>query len=523
MADGANTGTDSGSTEGSGATADAGAVESSATVGGEPETANQETVPAISDEISQRVSAVDNKTKPLSLGDVPEGFAGIEWLQKNRERVFDWTKREIHFDNGGGPPGSELCLNARARCDRISTGKEEDDIVEKTDEEGLKRKEYKNHVKSAQTEAAKLLNCESDEIAFIQNTATGINIVADGIDWQRGDEVIICRGDKEYPTNFLPWKRLAKKGVIVKEIGDEDGVVRPEHIKQALSPRTRLVSVSSVGWKNGQRVDLEAIGKIILQKNKVEKQRRGIARAIGETIKRKLGFGQIDTETLFHVDGIQSVGAIPLDVKKCNIDFLSCGGHKWLLASNGVGIFYCREEAIKKLPNAPIGADSLKNFRDANSGLRTTARVFEIGDKNFAGIYGLEAALQLANKVGVENIFKKIKELTEYLADGLVKKGYRIVSPREKEEDKSGMVLFSCPEWDSEKDIQKREDDKIYPERDANVINPHIIGTPRKEKLPIEEKDILISVRGGALRASIHYYNTEQEIDELLQRLPDRK
>lgn len=452
-----------------------------------------------------RIRNVQSPVFPCAPENIPEGQEGIEWILKNREKVFPWVNREIQFDNDGAPSASEFYYEAvRQYGERAKSGYG-------------RMKENHEMVEGARIEVAKLLSCDPSEIAFVQNTSVGINIVAQGIDWQPGDEIIVTRGDQEYPTNYSPWKAVAERferqrttikqkygvevpGIKIVEVGDEEGVVKPEDIERALSPKTRLVTISSMGWKNGYHFDLEGIGAALQRHNAQKKDRR----------------------ILFHVDGIQSVGAKALDVKKSRIDFLSAGSSKWMLADGGNGIFYSGKDALKELPNAPIGADSLKDWKDAESGLQEgTARVFETGKPNEQGICGLRAAMALINRIGIKNIEQRIRELTLYLEEKLVPKGYLIVSPHGNAQEKTGMVVFSTPRLEDEKNVEARG------EMCSNEIGPlmkwNALMDPDVKSATMQEKGIGVSVRDGRIRASIHYYNTREEIDELIRRLPDLK
>lgn len=420
-----------------------------------------------------------------SVDEIPEGQAGLDWLIAHREEVYPWVKDEITFDNAGSPPGSRFYFEGVKVYNELRS------------HGYTKGKEIAKREQEARGEAAKLLGCNSEEIAFIQNTSHGINIVAqglEGLDWKNGDEIVLCRKDKEYPSNYLPWeqlqKKLEKRGIKVNlvEVGDENGFISPEEIALKVTDRTRFVTLSSVGWKSGQRLNLEEIGKIVKNKG-----------------------------ALLHVDAIQSVGAYDLDVKKSQIDFLSASGHKWMLAGKGNGIFYCKEDLIETLSEfAPQGADSLATFaRDQKFDLRKDAKVFETGVVNEQGVCGLGEALKLINRVGINNIQNKILELSNYLRGDechkkLEAKGYTIFGPGNNGNEKSGMVFITRPEWEA-------KEDKVELKKEIGEK----VGAHLGKKVEGGMKPVWMSVRDCRLRAAIHYYNTKEEIDAMIDRLPD--
>ena len=317
---------------------------------------------------------------------------------------------------------------------------------------------------------AALLNADRHEIAFVKNTSEGISIVASGIDWQWGDRIITT--EVEYPANVYPWMEVARtrgaRLIMIKEEDDELGrrhVPIDKILHAAADPRTRLVTLSHVEFASGQRHDLARIGKFCRENRK-----------------------------MFCVDAIQTLGVLPLDVKEMNVDFLSADGHKWLLGPEGAGIFYCRQELIERTRPLMIGwmnVINAQNYGNYDYTLRTDAGRFECGSHNVAGLLGLKASLELLKSLGVENISNRIKLLTDRLIAGLEPRGYKIVSPRGPGEW-SGIVSFTSPQRGHDKTVQMlRKDHKIE-----------------------------IAMREGRLRCSPHFYNTEQQIDRLLDALP---
>jgi selenocysteine lyase/cysteine desulfurase len=326
-------------------------------------------------------------------------------------------------------------------------------------------------IESLREIAAGLINAHRDEIAFIKNTSEGISIVAEGIDWQWGD-VIVTTG-VEYPANVYPWMEVSRsygaKLLMVDEVDTAEGsrMVPTEKILQAAGdPRCRIVSLSHVEFASGQRHDLARIGQFCRENKK-----------------------------LFCIDAIQTIGIIPVDVKAMNIDYLSADGHKWMLGPEGAGFFYCRRELIDRTRPLMIGWMNVVDAADYgnyNYTLKPDAGRFECGTYNVAGLLALKGSLEMLSAIDPEAIFNRMKLLTSRLIKGLTAKGYRIVSPRGLGQW-SGIVSFTSPRHSHQEIWQKLRKDQ------------------RTE----------IALREGRLRVSPHFYNTEQQMDDLAALLPD--
>jgi cysteine desulfurase/selenocysteine lyase len=327
---------------------------------------------------------------------------------------------------------------------------------------------YKD-VEHLRATAAQLINARPGEIAFVKNTSEGISIVASGIDWQWGDRIVTTA--VEYPANVYPWMEQVRtrgcKLVMVPEESDEAGrrrVPLGKILAEAADERTRLVALSHVEFASGQRHDLAAIGQFCRANKK-----------------------------LFCVDAIQSLGVIPVDVQAMQIDYLAADGHKWMLGPEGAGIFYCRRELIERTRPLMIGwmnvVDAL-NYGSYDYTLRSDAGRFECGSHNLAGLLALKASLGLLMDSGIAEVGQRVKVLTDRLILGLMVKGYQVISPRSGLEW-SGIVSFVSPK----------------------LNHQEIFVALRKERIEI-------ALREGRLRASPHFYNTEVQIDKLLDALP---
>lgn len=313
-----------------------------------------------------------------------------------------------------------------------------------------------------------VINADADEIALVKNTSEGLAIVAGGVDWKAGDRIVTTA--VEYPANAYPWIDLQQRRGIelirVEEVEDAGGVrqVPLEAIlKAADHPKTRLITISHVEFATGQRHDLATIGRFCRE--------RGI---------------------LLCVDGIQSVGVVPVDVRGMNIDYLSADGHKWMLGPEGAGIFYCRRELITKTHPPLIGWLNVARpleFDRIEYRLSDTATRFECGAWNVPGFLALAAALELLSSIGIDAIWRRVRSLTDGLVAELIDAGYTVVSPRG--EAASGIVSFTRSGIDPKEIVRELRQHKIE-----------------------------VAVRAGRFRCSPHFYNTPDQLHRLVELLP---
>ncbi|MCC6711749.1 MAG: aminotransferase class V-fold PLP-dependent enzyme [Candidatus Dadabacteria bacterium] len=302
--------------------------------------------------------------------------------------------------------------------------------------------------------SARLTGAERDEIAFVKNTSHGISIVAGGLDWKDGDNVIIF--EKDFPTNIYPWLALERKGVSVRYIPlGGDGRISIKNIERLADSRTRLISMSTVQSLNGFMMDSGELGDLC--------SRRGI---------------------LLFLDAIQSLGAAPMEVDKYGADFLSADGHKWMLAPEGTGIFYCRKGRARELYPNLVGWKSVVHeaeFERVELALKEDALRFEEGSYNVMGIIALGAALDLLFEAGIERVHSRILDLGDLVIGEADRRGFEVRTPRERGM-RGGIVSFAGP-FD-----------------------------PKRVKAGLMSRRIVVNERGGALRMAPHFYNTEDEI-----------
>ena len=325
----------------------------------------------------------------------------------------------------------------------------------------LHKADWDARTRRVREQGARLLNARPDQIAFIKNTSEGLSLAANGIDWRPGDNAVVPADD--FPSVVYPWLNLAGQGVETRRVAAREGRVLVDDIRDAIDSQTRAVAISTVQFKSGFRCDLAAIGALCREH-----------------------------DLLFVVDGIQSLGALALDVRACGIDIVAADAHKWLLGPTGIGLFYCSDRALARLKVRTVGwlsvADPFQFHYRLD--LLPDARRFEPGSENSIGIYGLGGTLDLIEECGIAAIEDRVLGLTDLLCDGLLRKGYRIASPR-GERERSGIVIFTSP---------------AHPTDDLFA------------RLSAER--IVVSVRGGGIRVSPHYYNSEAEIEQLLACLP---
>lgn len=309
--------------------------------------------------------------------------------------------------------------------------------------------------------AAHLLGAHEDEIALTPNTTTGINLIAEGVDWQPGDNVVILAD--EFPSNAYPWLNLAQQGVETRRLATDRGVVDLEKLADLCDARTRIVSVSWIAYASGCQRDLPAISQLTH-----------------------------DCGALLLVDAIQGIGAFPLDVNQIEIDFLAADGHKWQLGPEGAGFAYIRRAHLTKLRPHGVGWHSVAHASDYSHielKLKESAARYEGGSHNMAGFIALGASLDLLIQLGIQNVAAAILEFTDRACEALQQMGAEILSPREPEQ-KSGIVTFDLPG------------------RDAMSL--------RKQCLA---QGVVLSCRGGHLRISPHAYNNEEDLQRLLSAL----
>ena len=300
---------------------------------------------------------------------------------------------------------------------------------------------------------ARLINAGTDEVAFVKNTSEGLSIVANGLDWKSGDNVVIP--DIEFPANVYPWWNLKRLGVETRMVHAVEGRVLFDDLVKQVDARTRLISISSVECNSGFRSDLNRIGAFCKEK-----------------------------DILFCVDAIQSLGILTIDVKRDHIDFLSADGHKWMLSVEGLGGFYISREVLEKVYPVTVGWGNMVNAADYMNYefvFRPDAQRFEEGSPNTMSIHAFGAALDLLLETGIENIEQRVMALGDTILEQLQRRGLNIYSSTRPEE-RSGNIAF----------VMNQDISRLY-------------------EWMLENK-VKLTVRDGLVRLSPHFYNSEEEI-----------
>lgn len=321
-------------------------------------------------------------------------------------------------------------------------------------------------VRRARQLSAALIGGEPEDIALIGPTALGLNLVAKGLTWEPGDEVI-CHGD-DYPANVYPWQELERQGVRCIKLRPEfPGEITWELVESALTERTRLVSLATCHFLSGYRIDYDRIGAALHE--------RGI---------------------YFCLDAIQTLGAWPMHVR--HVDFLSADSHKWMLGPSGAGIFYVRKDLQHKVRPALLGSWNVVSpdfIAQEAIHFHASGQRYEPGTLNLPGIVGMGASLAMLLDVGIDVIEQRLLELRRHLLEGLEALGF-------------------------ESYLKPLADRGRLPEGAMSAIVAVRHETADMKRLfgALRDGGVFASLRrdraGTALlRFSPHFYNTEDELD----------
>jgi len=298
------------------------------------------------------------------------------------------------------------------------------------------------------------------DIALLKNTTEGICVVASGLDWQAGDNLVLPMG--EFPSNRLPWLAQAEHGVGIREVDIRTADNAEEALLDALDERTRLLSVSAVQWNDGFRLDLARLGKACRENG-----------------------------VLFFVDAIQQLGALAMDVEQCRIDFLAADAHKWLLGPEGIAVFYCNERARPLLRLHQQGwhmTDNPWNFNQDDIRPSNSAKRFEAGSPNTLGQAALHASLELLLGTGMEQVTECILQNSRFLVKELGQLPRIRISSRTDPQRLSGTISFIHRDMPS-----------------------------RKLHGLLAKAGITTAIRGDSIRVSPHFYQDEKDLDKLIE------
>lgn len=309
-----------------------------------------------------------------------------------------------------------------------------------------------------------LLNAShADEIALLKNTSEGLSVVAHGLDWRAGDNIVTS--DEEFPSNRIVWESLRGRGVALHEVSLGGG--DPESaLAAAMNERTRLLAISSVQYASGRRLDLARLGESC--------RRRGV---------------------LFCIDAIQSLGALPLDVQAAKADFVAADGHKWLLGPEGVAVFFCRAALQDQLQLHQFGWHMIERAGDYDRRdwqVARSARRFECGSPNMLGIHALHASVSLLLEVGMDAVARRVLDNARWLLEMLARlPQLELITPRE-EHRRAGIVTFR------------------HGEAAASALGAYL-----------SARGIVCAARGGGVRLSPHFYNKQEELEKVVKLIAD--
>jgi len=316
----------------------------------------------------------------------------------------------------------------------------------------------------ARSLAAKMLGVRSGQIAFVRNTSDGVASIANGLAWRSGDNIVSF--EREFPANFYPWRRVRDEyGAQLRLCPERYGRIDMDEMIGLIDSDTKIVAISAVQYASGYRADLERLGRA--------------ARAV---------------DALFCVDIIQGFGAMPFDLPAQFVDAACGASHKWLCSPEGCGIIYLSDRARERIKPTLVGWISVEtpwDFEDREQPFKSTALAWESGTGCASLFYGLEASLKLLHESGVENIERQLSGLSDQLCDSIGGKNYDIISSREPGE-RSQIVCI----------------------KHRNGITANQIAAR------LEGKGVIVSPRGDRLRIAPHFYNNEEDIDQLVELLP---
>ncbi len=305
-----------------------------------------------------------------------------------------------------------------------------------------------------------LINADSThEIALLKNTSEALSVVAFGIDWQPGDNVVTSR--QEFPSNRIVWEALQQRFGINVRLADLNGLHSPEDaLLEQMDVNTRLVSVSSIQYANGIRMDLARIGEYCWPH-----------------------------DVLFCVDAIQSLGAMAFDAQAIRADFVMADGHKWMLGPEGVALLYCASRRLKQLRLNQFGwhmVEHMGDYERTDWAPADNARRFECGSPNTMGIHALHASLSLLQEHGLKAVSEQIAANIATIDAGIHELGLECLTP-DTPERRGGIITFRVPTRDNRTIYQR-----------------------------LQQAGILCAYRAGGIRFSPHFYTPHASIEQAL-------
>lgn len=381
------------------------------------------------------------------------------------------TRKKIYLNNGSIGPVP------------VSTIKSITDFYLRYSEQGPDSNEFNDYLDNLKKETRKrvadLINCSNDEVIFTQSTTEGINFIANGLTWKKSNRILLRNQKNEHSSNYLPWVKVARdKNLKIDKFPSTSEKGNPilEDLKESLEANDhRIVATSHVMYNDGSITPVEEIGRIIKNKNR---------------------------KTLFSIDGAQSVGAVDVDVKKINCEFLSFPAFKWICGPLGIGVLYVNKEVMDEIEPVFVGEGSAK-FESGKENKTTPSpkpkeelkycnypEKYHSTFRNFPGLAGLECSIRYLLRIGMHNVTQKNKKISNVFRDEITKIRDIVIHEAPEENLRSSMICFSF-------------------KRNNNSTVRMLV-----EKL--QEKGIILAEREigskKIVRASPHFYNTEEEM-----------
>ena len=371
-----------------------------------------------------------------------------------RAAEFPVSSQYLYFNHAGTSPIPASAAEVGIRA-----------FQRNRDEGAMSMRQWEGLLHEARGRFAGIVGASPEEIAFVKNTSEGLSIVAAGFPWREGDNLVTT--NVEFPSNIYPWMRLQARNVEMRMVSAREGRIRKEDLFAACDGKTRLITLSSVEFLSGFRNDLSGIGEYC--------QKNGI---------------------FFCVDGIQSLGVLPMDVKSFGIDAVSADSHKWLLGPDGIGGFYISRDVMDMIEPVILGWHSVKNrfdFDKYDFRMSPDAQRYEPGSMNTTALAVFNTSMELLLSTGIDRIWERVRWLTELIFEKARESGYEILSS-EKPEDRSGIVTIRIPGVDNAalwKALQNRK--------------------------------VMCASRSGGIRFSPHFYNIPEEVDAAFDILREEK
>jgi selenocysteine lyase/cysteine desulfurase len=366
------------------------------------------------------------------------------------------TNNRIHFNNAGSSLPPDVVV---------------DTVINYLKEEAVyggyeTEYKYKDQLENTYTSIARLINADRKEVAVLENASVAWGLAFNGIDFKRGD--VIITSEMEYVTNLIGFLNVKKtKGVEIKLIpNDEQGNFLLAKLEEAISPQTKLIAITHIPSTGGNILPISEIGKIARRHN-----------------------------ILYLVDACQSVGQMPINVKEIDCDILSVTGRKYLRAPRGTGFLYVRKEIQDKLKILLMDGFTVEWVSLDDYKIRGDARRFELYEKSRALTLGLGSAIDYALNIGLDRIWQRVQQLANTMRQQLA--GIDGITVHDMGDEKCGIVTFSVKGMDSER--VKR----MLAEKQINVS----VGLAKSTLFYMSKMQL-----DTVVRASVHYYNTDDEI-----------